>query len=343
MVVVNPLFELTIEKYERKEGGPKAFRIRGIASATVRMSRARPADECDIAFPNHKDFTLDVFEPRDVVSLSLGHKEFDLGVSAVFKGPITEIGPNLPLTIKAQSEGAATRCNKYTTTYRNKTWKDIAKDALGRAKLTAEVSGESPPTKPPADFRVDDQTPAQVLERCCSESLWVWYVIPGTDKGRFGPRWEDVEVKEKCWLFVVGENVFSDGCELEYTKQRGLKRVVVTLHDSESQRAPVTGKHQELDYEDGDVAEKIERTVSNPTAAAANALAEEEYRRLTNPIKGSFTAVGNPLIRPGMKIAVRNPKVDDAIYYVMVDEVDHTLAEHFYSMRVTVAGAGGGK
>ena len=338
MVVVNPVFDLAIEK-----PNGKVYRISGLASATVRMNRARPADECDITFPNHKAFTLDVFEAKDVVNLGLGHKEFDPGVCAVFKGPITEIGPNLPLTIKAQGKGTAARSNPYRTTHQGKTWKDIAADAMSRAGLTPKVSDHPPPTKPPAFYRVDDQTPAQVLERCCTESLWVWYVIPGTTNGWFGPRWEEPEAREKYWLFIVGENVFSDDCALEYSKKRGVKRVVVTLCDSEGRKAPVTGETRASDYTAGDAEKKLSRTVSDPTAAAAEELAKEEYGRLTPPVKGSFTAVGNPLIRPGMKIVIRNPKENDAVNYVTVEEVDHTLAEHFYSMRVTVAGGGGGE
>jgi hypothetical protein len=336
VVVVNPLFDLAIEK-----PNGKVYRISGLASATVRMSRARPADECDLTFPNHADFTLSVFEAGDVVTLALGHKEFEKGVCTVFQGPITKIGPNLPLTITAEGNGTAARGNPYRTTYQGQGWKEIAADALSRAGLTPMVSGHAAPTKPPAFFRVDGLTPAQVLDKCCAETLWVWYVMPGTSKGWFGPRWEVPDPAEKYWLFIVGQNVFSDDCALEYSKKRGVKRVIVTLSDSEGQKAAVTGESRASDYREGDAEKKLTRAVSDPTAAAAEELAKEEYGRLAAPVKGSFTAVGNPLLKPGMKIAVRNPKENDAVSYVTVEEVEHTLAEHFYSMRVTVAGGGG--
>ena len=63
MVVLSPQFELTVGKY----------RVNGISSAVVRMSRRMPADICELEFPSHKDLTLEVFAEGDEVNLALGY------------------------------------------------------------------------------------------------------------------------------------------------------------------------------------------------------------------------------------------------------------------------------
>jgi hypothetical protein len=332
MVVVNPRFELQITTT-----AGATVKCRGLESAELRMSRERPADELKLNFPTHKRLTLGSFRDGDVVDFSLGFKE--LGVYPGFHGVVTEVGPNLPLTLKCESQGGRVRFAPYSTTYVEKTWKEIAADAMARAGLEPVLSDYKTPTDAPKKFRVDGQTPGEVLAKCAEETGWTWYDIAGTGKAWFGPRYQEPESEGRTFKFIVGQNVFSDGCELKYNQDRRVKRVVVTLTDSEYKVAAAVGEFKAPDYRDGDAEKKLSFSVSNPTVKNAEARAEEEYLKLsTTGLEGSFTAVGNPLIRPGRRIIVVNPKLDDVERHATVEEVTHNLGGGEYVMTLKIAG-----
>ena len=325
--MISPIFELTVGKYA----------VHGVTSARVEMTRKKPADKCEIEFPNHKDFSLDVFAEGDEVKLALGFAEFH--VAPVFYGEIKEVEPNLPLRVVAESASSGTRKNAYRETYENATWKDIAKDALSRGGMTPDISPFEPPTMPPKKFRVDGHTPAQILDTIAEETGWVWYAIPGTTNGYFGPAWEEPAAQGKTYLFVVGQNVYAEGCEIEYIKTRRIKKVAVTLVDGDYKMPPATGVFKATDYEEGDEEKKLTFVVSGPTAANAGERAEEEYLKLsTSGFKGSFKAVGNPYINQGSRIALKVPKYDDNVRHATVESVTHEFGDGVYEMDVTVAG-----
>ena len=327
MVVLSPIFKLTVGKYA----------VHGITSAVVEMTRKNPADICKLEFPNHKAFTLDVFAEGDQVDLSLGFKEFAL--APVFSGAIKEVEPNLPLKITCESVAGAARKNAYKETYTSASWKDIAKDALSRGGMVPQLSPFDPPTMPPTKFRVNGHTPAQVLDTIAEETGWVWYAIPGTSDGYFGPEWEEPAAQGKAYLFIVGQNVYADDCEIEYIKDRRIKKVAVTLTDGDYKLPPKTAEFKARDYKDGDAEKKLTFVVSAPTKEKAAERAEEEYLKLsTSGFKGSFTAPGNPYIRQGSRIALKVPKYDDNVRHATVESVDHSFGDGAYEMAVTVAG-----
>jgi len=332
LVVVKPRFALSVTKADGKE-----IVAAGVTSATVRMDRDLPADECRLVFPERKEFTLDVFTEGDEVSLALGHAEF--GVFPLFRGPITRIEPNKPLTVVVENRSYGSRRSRYVATYQDKTWGEIATDAFERAGLHAVVSGTPPATKPPRTFRVDNLTPAQVLDQCARQTCWVWYVLPGTDDGWFGPRPEEPpRSDERRWVLEVGGNAFADDCRLEYGTSHGVKRVCVTLADAECQKPPATGEFKAPDYKDGDAEKRFTRCVADPTAAQAEALAEAEYHRLAPPFRGTLAAIGNPLVYPGVRVAVKHPQQDDATRYAVVERAVHTFADGWYLMNLNVSG-----
>ena len=327
MVVLNPRFELTVGKYA----------VHGIKSAVVKMTRKKPADICELEFPNHRDFAIDVFSESDEVGLSLGFLEF--AIAPVFSGTIKEVEPNLPLRITCESVAGAARKNAYKETYANASWKDIAKDALSRGGMVPQVSPFEPPTKPPVKFRIDGHTPAQVLDTVAEETGWVWYAIPGTSDGYFGPAWEEPATQGKTFLFIVGQNVYADSCDIEYIKERRIKKVAVTLTDGDYKLPPRTAEFKAKDYKDGDAEKKLTFVVSKPTPDNAADRAEEEYLKLsTSGFKGSFKAVGNPYITQGSRIALKVPKYDDNIRHATVESVEHHFGDGVYEMDVTVAG-----
>lgn len=327
MVVLSPQFELTVGKYN----------VHGISSALAKMSRKKPADICEVEFPNHKDFTLEVFAEGDEVKLSLGFLEFN--IAPIFTGTIKDVEPNLPLKITCESIAGAARKNAYKDTYENSTWKKIAEDALSRGGMTPQLSPCKPPTDPPKKFRVDGHTPAQILDTIAEETGWVWYAIPGTEDGYFGPAWEEPAAQGKTYLFIVGQNVYSDDCEIEYIKDRRIKKVVVTLTDGNYKLPPQTDEYKGRDYKDGDAEKKLAFLVGAPSKERAKSRAEEEYLKLsTSGFKGRFRAVGNPYIKSGSRIGLKVPKYDDNIRYVTVEDVDHSLRGGVYEMAVTVAG-----
>lgn len=328
LVVLSPIFELTVGKYKAN----------GIKRATVEMTRKNPADICEVEFPNHRELTLDVLKEDDPVDLSFGFAEFE--VARVFLGTVKEINPNLPLKIKCESIAGAARKNAYKETYENATWKTIAEDALSRGGMTPQMSPDAPPTKPPKKFRVNGHTPAQVLNTIAEETGWVWYAIPGTEDGYFGPPGEEPpNAPARVYKFTVGKNVYADDCDIEYVKERKIKKVVVTLTDSEGKVAPVTGEFKAPDYKEGAAEEKLKFAVYGPSQDAANARAEEEYIGLSTPgFKGSFVAVGNPYVHQGSLIALAVPKYDDKVRRVTVENVRHKFGDGLYKMRVEVAG-----
>ena len=328
MVVLSPQFELTIGKYK----------VNGISSAVVRMSRKMPADICELEFPNHRDLTLEVFEEGDEVNLSLGFLEFN--ITPVFTGTIKDIEPNLPLRITCESIAGAARKNAYKETYANSTWKDIAKDALSKGGMSPQLSPFKPSTDPPKKFRVDGQTPAQVLDTIAEETGWVWYAIPGTEDGYFGPPGEQPQGANKTiYKFIVGQNAYSDDCEIEYIKDRPIKKVIVTLTDGNFKEPPATGEYKARDYEDGDAEKKLEFLVGFPSKERAEARAEEEYLRLsTSGFKGRFRAVGNPYIQQGLLIALKVPKYDENTRRAVVESIKHIFGDCDYEIDVSVAG-----
>ena len=359
MVVLNPIFFMNIT---RKRDNAKVV-VKGVKSITVEMTRKKPADVCKIEFPNHKAFALDVFSEDDEVGIALGFKEF--AVAPVFLGTIKEIGPNLPLNITCESVAGAARKNAYKETYANASWTDIAKDALSRGGMVPCLSPFPAPTLPPKKFRVAGQTPAEVLNTIAEETGFVWYAIPGTNNGYFGPPGEPPQgANERRFIFTVGVNAYTDGCEIEYIKSRRIKKVTVVLPDANYKYPTETAIFKSPDYKDGDKEETIRRKpVSLPASAAkrteqAESAAEEEYLKLsTSGFKGSFKAVGNPYIMQGVRIALSVPNYDGAgeqgatakgsvEYYhpvagrrhVTVESVEHHFGDGAYEMDVTVAG-----
>jgi len=348
LVVLNPRFELTVGKYA----------VHGIKSAVVKMTRKKPADICELEFPNHKDFTIDVFSEGDEVSLSLGFLEF--AIAPVFSGTIKEVEPNLPLRITCESVAGEARKNAYKETYTNATWTDIAKDALSRGGMVPCLSPFPAPTKPPTKFRVAGQTPAEVLNTIAEETGFCWYAIPGTSDGYFGPPGEPPQgANERRFIFTVGINAYAEGCEIEYIKSRRIKKVTVVLPDADYKLPTATGVFKATDYKDGDAEKTIRKDpVSKPTPDNAAEAAEQEYLKLsTSGFKGSFKAVGNPYITQGSRIALSVPNYDGATqqgatakgsieYYhpvacrrhVTVESVEHHFGDGVYEMDVTVAG-----
>jgi len=329
LVVLNPRFELAVGKYA----------VHALTRAVVKMTRANPADICEIEFPNHKALTLDVFAEGDEVDFSIGSLEF--AIAPVFTGTIKEIEPNLPLKITCESVAGAARTNAYKKMYANASWTDIAKDALARGGMVPRLSEFPPPTLPPKKFRVDGQTPAEVLNTVKEETGFVWYAIPGTSDGYFGPPGEPpTGAAERKFIFTVGTNVYADSCEIEYIKSRRIKKVTVVLPDADYKVPTVTAVFKATDYKDGDVEKTIRKEpVSAPTADKAAEVAEQEYLRLsTSGFKGSFRAVGNPYITQGSRIALKVPNYDDNIRHVTVESVDHHFGDGVYEMDVTVAG-----
>lgn len=332
MVVVNPEFACQITK-----ANGDVVVVKGLASARVTMDREKPSDEMSLEFPQAKAFTLDLFAEDDVAALALGFKE--LGLAPVFEGPVTEIGPNLPLKVTAESHGRSARKGAYKTTYANKVWADIAKDAITRAGLEAEISTYPAPTTPPKSLRVDGQTPAEILDKCAAETGWVWYVLPGQKRAWFGPRWEEPASEGKVWLFTVGKNVYADDCQLEFIKSGRVKKVVVTLTDADFQQPPATGEYADPKYKDGDPVKRLSFAVAEPKKKGAEDRAREEFLKISaSGWKGSFKAVGNPYLRPGARIAIVNPKYDDTVRHATVASVEHNLGDGVYEMTVEVAG-----
>jgi len=340
LVVLNPIFFVNIT---RKRDNTK-IAVKGVTSITVDMTRKNPADICEVEFPNHRDIALDIVDEGDDIGVALGFKEFE--VRPVFLGTITEINPNLPLKIKCESVATAARQNPYKNTYADASWVDIAKDALSRGGMVAQVSPYPPPTKPPKKFRVDGQTPAEVLDTVAEETGFVWYAVPGTEDGYFGPPGEEPPNSPgRRFRFTVGENVYADSCDIEYIKARRIKKVVVTLTDADYKQPPVTATFTATDYKDGDAEKRIKPDpVSLPDTAKsrmeqAETRAEMEYLKLsTSGFSGSFKAVGNPFINQGLRIALKVPNYDDKFRHVTVENVKHILRGGKYEIDVDVAG-----
>jgi hypothetical protein len=207
--------------------------------------------------------------------------------------------------------------------------------------MTPQLSPFEPPTKPPKKFRVAGQTPAEVLNTIAEETGFVWYAIPGTEDGYFGPPGEEPPNSSgRRFIFTVGENVYADESEIEYIKDRRIKKVTVVLPDADYKVPTVTGVFKAKDYKKGDAEKEIRKDpVPKPTQEKAEEVAEEEYLKLsTSGFKGSFKAVGNPYIHQGSRIALKVPKYDDNVRHVTVENVTHIFGDGVYEMEVEVAG-----
>ena len=335
MVVLKPQFDLSIKLAEGAER-----RVRALRSARVQMTRKKPVDTCALEFPYSKEFTFDLFHEGDEVTLTLGFAQF--GLHPVFLGEVKEVGLTLPFRLTCQSVAAASRKNPYTKTYTGASWKDIASDALTRAKLIPKAAEAEPPTQPPNKFRVNGQTPAQVLDICARENGWVWYAIPGTNEAYFGPRLEELPADASPYLFTVGGNVYADDCDLEYVDKERIKKVVVTLVDADYKLPAATGEHASADYQEGDVVKKLKFPVSAPTKEKAARRAAEEYARLAAlGFRGSFRAIGNPLVRQGSCVSLSVPQYDDNVRRATVESVEHVFEDGVYEMFVEITGSGG--
>ncbi|MEE9456750.1 MAG: hypothetical protein V3W11_06340 [bacterium] len=332
MVVLNPRFRLMISREDKPVAN-----VRGLKSARVTMTKKEPADVCQLDFPNAREITFDLFEKGDVVDLWMGYKEF--GVYPVFIGEVKEVAPNLPLHLKCESAASKSKKGSYTKTYVNEPWHVIAADAFERSGLTARRVPHKPATDPPGLFRVDNETPAQVLDRCVKETGWSWYAVPGTEEGYFGPPQEELEKEAQVFLYTVGENAYADDCRLEYVAVRRIKKVVVTLADADYQTAPVIGEFEAPGYEEGDPVKRLQYTVSRPSKAKADDRAKQEYLHVSiKGYKGSFRAVGNPLIRQGSNINLVVPKYDNTPRRTKVENVDHVFEGGVYDMVIQVEG-----
>jgi hypothetical protein len=311
--------------------------VRGLKSARVTMTKKEPADVCQLDFPNAREITFDLFEKGDLVDLWMGYKEF--GVYPVFIGEVKEVAPNLPLHLKCESAASKSKKGSYTKTYVNALWRAIAADAFERSGLTARRVPHEPATDPPGLFRVDNETPAQVLDRCVKETGWSWYAVPGTEEGYFGPPQEELEKEAQVFLYTVGENAYADDCRLEYVAERRIKKVVVTLADADYQTAPVIGEFEAKGYKEGDPVKRLQYAVSRPAKAKADDRAKQEYLHVSiKGYKGSFRAVGNPLIRQGSNINLVVPKYDNTPRRTKVENVDHVFEGGVYDMVIQVEG-----
>lgn len=335
MVVLSPEFAFTIK---RADG--VIAKVGTIVSAKVTMTRKKPADEFEVELPEAKDFTLDLFSKGDEVDFSLGFKEFI--ILPLFRGAIKEIEPSLPLKIKATSKAEAARATTYSVTYEGQTWIAIAHDAMRRAGLTPDAIDVVPATAPPAKYRVDNQTPAQVLDACARETGWTWYAVAGTARGFFGPRWLSPKDNEgdRRWLFEVGRNAYDDDADVKYEVKRRIGKVTVVLADADHLVAAARGEYKAPTFKEGDAARLVQREVAAPTAAMAGALAKEEYLRLSPAgFTGKFKAIGNPYIRPGVPILFRHPKYDGNARETVVENVTHSYDDGAYDIEVDLAGS----
>ena len=327
MVVLSPKFELTVGKYN----------VHAITGAVVKMSRKKPVDVCYLEFPNHKAFTIDVFAENDLVDLSLGFAEF--AIAPVFNGTITDIEPNFPLRVKSENVGQGAKQIPYKKIYENATWCDVAKDALARGGMRPQTPVCRPPTKPPAKYRVNNLTPAEVLNNITEETGFIWYAIPGTQDGYCGPPQESTQ-RAKPFIFTVGTNVYADKCDLEFIKARRIKKVTVVLPDADALLPTAIGVFKATDYEKGNKEVTLHKNpIPKPTDAIAEQVAAQEYSRLSSAsFIGSFWAVGNPYIHQDSLIALRVPNYDDNTRHVYVESVNHHFGDCRYEMYVTLAG-----
>jgi hypothetical protein len=148
-----------------------------------------------------------------------------------------------------------------------------------------------------------------------------------------------LEKEAQVFLYTVGENAYADDCKLEYVAERRIKKVVVTLVDANYQKAPVIGEFRAPDYKDGDPVKRLQYPVSGPSKEKAKDRAEQEYLHVSiKGYKGSFRAVGNPLIRQGSNINLVVPKYDNTPRRTKVENVDHVFEGGVYDMVILVEG-----
>jgi hypothetical protein len=366
LVTLNPIHDLVIthEGVYQAAHRSRSVKVNAIASATVRMSRETAFDTCDIEFPNHKAFTSNVFNEEDSVELKLGYRNA-IALAPVFVGKIKGIKPGLPLKISCESRGATTLKGEINKLYEDSTWKEIASDVITTAGLIPKIAEVEPPARPRKNFRISGQTPAQVLNYAAKETRWDWYLIPGTDECWFGPYDQEHAKEEINYRFIVGMNVFSENCELIYrSRAKRVKAVRVVLTDSQWQSETVIGEYYADDYNDGDYVLPVEKDDPSPTVERAEEIALAEYRKSARSgFEGKFTAVGNPMLQQGSRIAISDPKHDGAPFlntvgitgakreeeigeyfdslvyrYATVEEVTHNFGNGEYLMDVKVAG-----
>lgn|GEM_PF-2043566 len=355
MVTLNPRHHLQIT---RLDGSLATVKV--ITSAEVKMSRETAYDTCDIEFPNHKVFTLDVFNEGDLVGLMLGYRNA-IPLTPVFIGEIKEIKPGLPLKISCESKGSKTLQGEINKVYAESTWKEIASDAIVEAGLTPILAETEPEARPRENFTVSKRTPAQVLNYAAKATKWNWYLIPGTDECWFGPYDQEHAGETANYRFIVGRNIFSDKCELIYRSQeKRIKKVKVILTDSQWQADTVIGEYEGEGYEPGDYILTVKEQDPNPTVEKADEIAYARYLESARTgFEGKFTAVGNPHIQQGSRIAISDPKHDipqgagslssqQGCYqdsnefkyrHATVDTVTHKFGNGEYLMEVKIAGA----
>lgn len=338
-----PSLNVDFKLYAEREGGfdglgTSTVVVRGVNEARVKMTRKTASDEATFKVPAHRDLTFDFFRRDDMFTFWLGYLE--VGLECLFKGPITEIIPGRPIEIRAESIGVGMFSNKYSAEYVDVGWKEIAADAIEHAGLNPQLSEFEPASTPRSPFRVDQHTPAQVLDTCAEAAVFTWYVLPGTAECYFGPEYQEPASEGPVYIFKWGVNILRDGYDIKYDLGPRVKKVVVTLADSSYLKPAATGSWQADDYVEGDRIKYVDDDDSDPTVEKAENVAFEHYKEaLVSGVTGHFNAVGNPAIRQGSRILLINEQFTgpDGIH-VTVDEVEHVKEGPRYTMVVGVAG-----
>lgn len=312
------------------DGG--GFTTASPASATVVLQRNQAA-EAEVQFPLVRSAALGAVAVGADLKVALGNDV--LGLVPLFAGTITELSPNMPLVIKGKDGGHQALANPYKKTYDGADWAAIVTDAAARAGMTVKLSPSVLPATAPKKFRVDGQTPAQVLARACEATGWVWQVLPAANALWFGPRDEPPPgTAEKYYVFAFGAlaplgapaaypNVIKSSLTWKATGR--YKKVVCTLVDGGWEHPAATGEFATPDFKEGDAVLKVGPFTAGLSGDAgkdrdnAKKRAYEEFLKAgAGGFEGSFDAFLNPFVIPGATIRlVDNDHPERAGYAVV--------------------------
>ena len=315
--------------------GPKV--IKALKRVRIILSREE-IDVAEVEFPFLRGVDLSVFRKGEELRVYLGN---NVGENMLFFGKITWISPNQPLKIRALDWVSAAMETRYTKVYEGELdYADIAEDAIKRAGLEPKVI--RPSSAKAVNFRVDNHTVLQVLERCKEMTGFDLWAIPGTKQVYFGPPFPYVGgylKQERRFVFRFYKNIIES--ELEYRPKEEVGKVIVYLVDSDFKYAAVKGEYSEGKEGPTKTFSFEESFGNNPQEAVKRAQEKAEllYRQLnTKSYTGSFVTFGNPFVLHSHEVRIVDDEYPERSGVFFVEKVVHEYGENGYKTKVYLGG-----
>lgn len=271
----------------------------------VSSSWEQLTDTCKITLPrrigdSYKNISQ-LIKRGDVVKVSVGYDNNNI---SIFEGYVLNVGAKTPLEITCEDAMFLLKKGEIRKTYHTATTERIVKDIIGdkvKYKVVANATL--------GNFRIDNATPAQVLEYLRSRYFIKSWFRQGTLY--VGLAYNAALQREHRFAFF--DNIIEDSLEFRSKDdiKIALKGIIVTPDN----------KRIEVPAGDKDGEQRTFFYYNKDKAFVKNQLEKELERLRYDGFKGNFTTIGTPEVRHGDIILLSDKRYPERTGKYLVKKV----------------------